>query len=345
MTRAKFWSRGETGEVRCDLCPHACRIREGQTGRCGVRRMDGGELTAAGYGLVSSAAVDPIEKKPLYHFLPGSRIFSIGGWGCNLSCAFCQNWGISQRVEESGARQAPLDVVARTIETGCVGIAYTYNEPLINFEFVEACAHLARARGLVNVLVTNGYVQREPAAVLLPAVDALNIDVKCMQDDFYRKRCGGTLDPVLRFAEQAVGEVCHVEITNLLIPTLNDAPSDMVALADWVAKALGDKTPLHLSAYRPQFKMQIPSTPATTLTKAFRTCRERLPYVYMGNVRTDEGQDTLCPGCGQVLVARSGYATRIEGIAGGACTSCGRDCDMALEATRPPLPPGEGRGT
>jgi len=306
--------------------------------------MAGGELKAIGYGLISSAAVDPIEKKPLYHFLPGSRIFSIGGWGCNLSCVFCQNWSISQRVEESGSPLAPDDVVAQAVGAGSAGIAYTYNEPLINFEFVEACTQLARARGLVNVLVTNGYVRPEPAALLLPLIDALNIDVKSMQDSFYRKRCGGTLDPVLRFAEQAADAGCHVEITNLLIPTLNDCRADIEALADWVAKSLGETTPLHLSAYRPQFKMEIPSTPAAALTEAFRTCRRRLPYVYIGNMMTDHGQDTLCPECGHVLVARSGYATRVEGIHEGCCMSCGRACDVVTAATRPPLPPGEGRG-
>lgn len=299
---------------------------------------------AAGHGLISSAAVDPIEKKPLYHFLPGSRIFSIGGWGCNLSCVFCQNWSISQQVQESGAPLAPSDVVSRAVDAGSAGIAYTYNEPLINLEFVEACAQLARARGLVNILVTNGYVQAEPAALLLPLIDALNIDVKSMQDSFYREHCGGTLDPVLRFAEQAADADCHVEITNLLIPTLNDEPADVVALADWVAKSLGEATPLHLSAYRPQFKMKISSTPAAVLTEAFRTCSQRLPYVYIGNMMTDRGQDTLCPECGRVLVARSGYATRVDGIHEGRCITCGRASEVVMAATRPPLPPGEGKG-
>jgi pyruvate formate lyase activating enzyme len=332
---ARYWTQAD-GKIRCDLCPHVCQIAEGRTGRCGVRAVRNGALVAAGYGQVSSAHLDPIEKKPLYHFMPGRPIFSVGGWGCNFACSFCQNWTISQERRLDGERVAPEAVVEAAGRNGSVGIAYTYNEPLINIEYVMDCARLVRAAGLANVLVTNGYVNPGPAAELLPLVDAINLDIKSLDDSFYREQCRGTLRPVLDFAVQSVRAGCHVEITNLLIPKLNDDDDQVRRLARWVASHLGKATPLHLSAYHPDYKLDLPSTPAATLARAFSVASAELTYVYLGNARTDQGRDTLCPGCGAVLVQRRGFEARAVGLSSaGACAACGRAGAFRLELHRP----------
>jgi pyruvate formate lyase activating enzyme len=330
VNSAQFWHKAESGKIQCELCPHHCLIAGQKTGLCGIRGAVKGELQARGYGLLSGMHVDPIEKKPLYHFHPGGAIFSIGGWGCNFACGFCQNWTISQQVDEGGRRYLPGEIVQLARAERSIGIAYTYNEPLINIEYIRDCAELARKQGLVNVLVTNGYVEEKPAAWILPLVDALNIDIKSMDDAFYRKQCRGSLEPVLRFSRQAVAAGCHVEITNLLIPGLNDTEEQVGRLSAWVLANLGKSVPLHLSAYRPEYKMSLPPTSVATLELAYKRCRRDLDYVYMGNVRTDEGQNTLCPQCGAVLVARQGYATTVAGISNGACAKCGRKADGVM---------------
>ena len=328
--RAAFQRELDDGRVQCDLCPQGCIIGEGKSGLCKVRRVERGVLVASCYGLVSSIGVDPIEKKPLYHFCPGEGILSVGGWGCNLSCRFCQNWTISQKVESRSEHCTPDELIAGAVSHGSVGIAYTYNEPLVGFEFVRDCALVARGQGLVNVLVTNGFVRPEPAAELLPLIDALNIDIKSMDDGFYREYCGGRLQPVLDFAVQAAAAGCHVEVTNLVIPGLNDGDGMVERLAEWVSDSLGRGTPLHLSAYRPQYKMDIPPTPVSTLQDAFAVCGRRLDYVYLGNVVSREGNDTRCPQCGETLISRLGCATRITAIAQGLCTNCGRNADVVM---------------
>ena len=328
MKTAKFW-HGITGDkVECDLCPHHCKLMDGKTGLCKVRTCRGGKLYADGYGLISSAGIDPIEKKPLYHFAPGEKIFSFGGWGCNLGCEFCQNWNISQSVEITLGETHPTQVVARALEAGSVGIAYTYNEPLIGIEFVEDCARLARDKNLANVLVTNGYVEHEPARDILPMIDALNIDIKSMDDAFYRRWCKSQLAPVLAFAKQAFDSGCHVEITNLIIPTLNDDGIVVERLAEWISKNMGRLVPLHLSAYRPQYKMCLNATPLESLERAYDICRKHLDYVYLGNVWSEIGQDTVCPLCGAVLISRQGYSVNITGADKGYCNNCRRKVDI-----------------
>jgi pyruvate formate lyase activating enzyme len=321
--RAEFWDAAPGGRVQCRLCPHHCQIAEGRYGACRVRRSVAGELRAAGYGLVSSAHVDPVEKKPLYHFHPGEAIYSIGGWGCNFACRFCQNWSISQALG-AGRRCRPEDVVGQARASGCRLLAYTYNEPLVGFEFVRDCSRLARAAGLRNVLVTNGYVEREPAAQLLPLTAALNVDIKSSDESFYHTQCRGRLQPVLDFCCQARAAGCHLEITNLLIPGLNDQPDAIERLVRWVREHLGAETPLHFSAYHPDYQSTIEPTPPETLQQAYRLGRQHLTYVYLGNVRAAEGQDTACPACGNVLVRRRGYAVERRGLrappAGGAPT-------------------------
>jgi len=328
MKTARFWHKIPNGQVQCDLCPHHCRLSDGKTGLCRVRTCRDGELKADCYGLISSAAVDPIEKKPLYHFHPGSRIFSFGGWGCNFACEFCQNWTISQQVAERQQVCDAENIVAKAASSGSTGIAYTYNEPLIGYEFIEECATLGRERGLVNVLVTNGYIEPSPASGILSLIDALNIDIKSMDDEFYHKRCRGSLAPVLSFAVQAVKTGAHVEITNLIIPTLNDDMKLIGQLAKWIKENLGWNIPLHLSGYHPQHRVKIPSTTVELLERAFSVCSEHLAYVYLGNVCSDKGSNTICPKCGNTLILRQGYNTRITGVSQGACTKCSRIADL-----------------
>jgi pyruvate formate lyase activating enzyme len=333
MEPARYWHAEADGTVRCDLCPHRCGVHNGTRGRCRVRLAEGGQLLAWGYGRAASINLDPIEKKPLHHFHPGARVLSIGGWGCNLTCTFCQNWTISQRAPEDDTRITPAQLVAEARECGSIGIAYTYNEPLVGIEFIGDTARLTRAAGLVNVLVTNGFVNPAPAAELLPLIDAANIDLKSMDDAFYRRQCGGSLAPVQAFCVQAVGAGCHVEITNLVIPGLNDTDDHFRRLAEWVGARLGRGVPLHISAYRPEFQMRTPATPATTLARALRICKGGLDHVYSGNIATDGGSDTCCPGCGRTLIVRAGYQTRITGLSTGACANCGRPFDGVLGRT------------
>ncbi|NQU40442.1 MAG: AmmeMemoRadiSam system radical SAM enzyme [Lentisphaerae bacterium] len=328
MQRAEYWILGEGGQVQCTLCPHRCVIPEGRTGKCRVRGVRNGELIALGYGRLSSAHIDPIEKKPLYHFYPGQSIFSAGGWGCNLGCTFCQNCTISQTGAPEAEVQAPAAVVAAA--AGTLGIAYTYNEPTVGFEYVRDMAQLAREEGFKNVLVTNGHFNAEPAAELLPLMDALNIDIKSMDASFYREQCGGDVAAVLALAAQAVAAGCHVELTNLLIPGLNDSDGQIEVLARWVVSELGVTVPLHLSGYHPAFKMTRSATPVRTLERAWELCRERLEYVYLGNLRSTVGQDTACPGCHAVLIRRDGYKVAQIGLASGRCQACGRVADMIL---------------
>jgi pyruvate formate lyase activating enzyme len=331
MSDARYWTTLTDGRIRCNLCPHACSIAEGSAGICKVRKVENRVLAAAGYGRLSSMHLDPIEKKPLYHFFPGRQILSLGGWGCNLGCEFCQNWSISQDIRLRGQLVAPEELVNEALSCRSAGLAYTYNEPIISIEFVMDCSALARARGMRNVLVTNGFVQKKPAADLLQLTDALNIDIKSIEEDFYRKYCRAGLRPVLDFCIQAREAGCHIEITNLLIPGLNDGQEQIRLLAEWVAEHLGDKTPLHLSGYHPDYKMTRPATAAEALERVRKVCIERLKYVYIGNVRSSEGQNTHCPNCGAVQVKRDLYSTRITGIRGNKCDGCGEQADIILD--------------
>ena len=325
---AEYWQVLPDGLCECLLCPHHCHIREGHAGRCKVRAFFGGELKAMGCGMLSSTHIDPIEKKPLYHFHPGSKIFSVGGWGCNFACSFCQNWTISQDFRKSSTIHVPEQVVSAMKADGCTQIAYTYNEPLVGFEFVRDCSRLVRKVGGTNVLVTNGYCEERPASELWPLIDALNVDIKSMDESFYREHCRGTLAPVLRFCKQAAAAGCHLEITNLVIPGLNDSDDEFQRLASWIRDELGPLTPLHLSAFHPDYRLQAPPTPSEVLLRAHQICRNVLAYVYVGNLPVNNGQNTVCPGCGTTLINRAGYETRIVGLKDQRCVRCGRQADI-----------------
>ncbi len=273
----------EEGKVRCLLCPNYCLLKKGETGRCAVRQNQNGRLYSLIYGETTSVALDPIEKKPLYHFHPGNSILSLGTKGCNLKCPWCQNWSISQDLSCPTEKMTPEEAVVRAKQLNSFGIAYTYNEPFIWYEFVYDTARLAHQEGLKNVLVTNGYVNQKPLEEIIGLIDAMNIDVKSMEESFYQKYCGGKLAPVLKSAELSAKR-CHIEITNLIIPTLNDKQRDFQKLTDWVAEKLGKDVPLHFSRFFPAYKIDIPPTPIETLKAAEAIAKKRLRFVYLGNV-------------------------------------------------------------
>lgn len=318
MMEAAYYEKMGDDAVRCSLCPHHCLIQPGKAGICRVRKNVDGRLVAVSYGRLSAVALDPIEKKPLYHFYPGSYIQSIGAIGCNFRCEFCQNWTIAQQ-EAPTEYMVPDDVVALGGRWGSIGIAYTYNEPSIWYEFVLECAQKAKAKGLVNVLVTNGFIEEQPLMDLLPYIDAMNIDVKSFQKEYYRKVCKGDRDAVLRAVEVAAQHT-HVEVTTLVVTGLNDSDDEMRQLSQWLASVDKD-IPLHLSRYFPNYKMDLPATPVDRLYHLKDVAAENLSYVYIGNVR-DADDNTYCPQCGQLLIRRD-IVPLVVGIKGGHCQRCG----------------------
>lgn len=322
-----LWERhGTDGDMRCLLCPHACIIHESKTGICGVRENDGKSIRLTTYGIISGYGLDPVEKKPLYHFCPGKMILSVGSYGCNLKCDFCQNYHISQNIQkEDGNRLSPGELVARAARApGNIGIAYTYNEPVIWYEYVTDCAALAASAGLKNVLVTNGYVSRKPLARLIEVTDAFNIDLKAFDNDFYRRFTGATLKPVLDAISDVAASGRHLEITTLVIPGLNDSDDSMKREAEWIALNAGRNVPLHLSRYFPTYRRNTPSTPSDTILRLKDIASQHLDYVYTGNMSGSEsGSDTECPSCHNVLIKRYGYRTHLAGITpGGRCSKC-----------------------
>ena len=325
---AKHFRPTEGGKLECLLCPVGCKLKEGQSGICFGRSVREGKLWADNYGQTVSLAIDPIEKKPLYHFYPGSQILSVGPNGCNLRCDNCQNWQISQ--EQQPTRFiSPKELVSAAEQAGSIGIAYTYSEPLIWWEYIYDSAIIAREQGLKTVLVSNGYINEAPWRELVSLVDAMNIDIKSMRPDFYRSVCKSSLPEVLRTAEIAVEAGVALELTNLVIPGLNDADEDLRKLIDWIA-SLDRRIPLHFSRYFPNHKMDREATPLATLKRAHELAAARLDYVYLGNVNLAGSGDTRCPDCQAVLVARSDYQTDICGITERKCVACGRKADMVI---------------
>lgn len=334
MKTARFWRAAENGVAACELCPHRCRIAAGARSRCFGRVNRGGTLMAETWGWPVAMQVDPIEKKPLNHFLPGSRILSLGTLGCNLTCRFCQNWELSHPAGEMAAGRPPTqpeEIARAATQGGIPAVAATYNEPAVWAEYAMDVADACHAAGLRMAAVTSGYFSPESRLEFFRKMDAANVDLKSFRDDFYKRMCGARLAPVLETLEAIRTETdCWLEVTTLLIPGLNDSEAEIDELTAWVAAHLGEDTPLHFSAFHPDGELRdVPGTPVATLRRARQQARDNgLHHVYVGNVRGEEdATTTFCPDCGARLIEREGYrAVRTGMDADGRCRTCGKTC-------------------
>ena len=342
IVATRHWTKLPDGRVRCDVCPRECKLHEGQRGLCFVRAAQGGEIVLTTWGRSSGFCVDPIEKKPLNHFLPGTPVLSFGTAGCNLSCAFCQNWDISKSRETDtlADRATPEVIAAAAVKLGCRSVAFTYNDPTIFFEYAIDVAQACRAVGVKSVAVTAGYMSPAPRAEFYRHVDAANVDLKAFTEEFYFKITKSHLQPVLDTLEYIKHETkTWLEITTLVIPGENDSPGEIERLSRWVVEKLGPDVPLHFSAFHPDYRMlDKPRTPQTTLSMARRIAMEQgVRYAYVGNVHDVGRQSTYCHQCGACLIERDWYALgrwRLDGE--GKCLSCGTQCAGVFDG-----PPGE----
>jgi pyruvate formate lyase activating enzyme len=330
VAEGDWWHPIEGGRIQCDLCPRFCKLKEGQHGFCFVRENRGGKIALSSYGRSTGVAIDPIEKKPLNHFHPGTTALSFGTAGCNLGCRFCQNWDISKsrdvrRLSETAPPEALVELAEHA---GCRSIAYTYNDPVIFAEYAIDTAAIARERGIANVAVTSGYICPEPREAFFGAMDAANVDLKSFSEDFYRKLCFAHLEPVLETLEWIAKETdVWLEVTTLIIPGRNDSEEEIDRLCGWLAEHLGPEVPLHVTAFHPAYKLlDVPPTPPETLVRARQQAlKAGLHHVYTGNIHDPEGQSTYCAGCGQLLIERDGYRLgRWNLTAGGRCNACQR---------------------
>ncbi|NLD45104.1 MAG: AmmeMemoRadiSam system radical SAM enzyme [Chloroflexi bacterium] len=326
LQEARYYRTMPDGRVQCRLCPRGCVLAEGERGVCRVRAHVDGRLRALTYALPVALRADPIEKKPLYHMLPGSTALSVATVGCNSGCVFCQNYEISQASPEDVPRRhiPPQAVVAAAVQRGDAGIAYTYTEPTVFFEYMLETARLAKAEGLRNYWITCGQIQEEPLRELCQVLDGANVDLKGFSDDFYVTYCDQRLAPVLRTLRILRREGVHVEVTNLVIPGANDDPDMVRAMCRWIRQELGRETPLHLSAFHPAYKLtRTPPTPVSTLVRLRDVAREEgLKHVYIGNAAVEGAGDTACPACGRAVVRRSGYLVTSNRLEKGRCPSC-----------------------
>jgi len=335
MHEAILYSKAEDGSVRCHLCSHRCHVADGKRGACAVRRNKGGTLYSLTYGRLIARQVDPIEKKPLYHFLPGTGSYSIATPGCNFRCSFCQNWRISQvdasPVFERIAEADPEQEVEAAGRAGVATIAYTYTEPTIFMEFALDCARLAHERGIRNVFVTNGYQTPEAVEAMAGLIDAANVDLKSFSDEFYRSFCKARLEPVLESIRNMHEAGIHVEITTLLVTGSNDSDDELRGIAEFIAGVSPDM-PWHVSRFHPDYQCtDLPPTPMERMQAAESIGREAgLHYVFLGNVLTTSGQDTRCPDCGRMLVRRRGYARPELSLTEPRCPDCGRSIAIVL---------------
>ncbi len=327
---AVLWEPAEGRRVRCHLCNFRCLIGEGKLGHCYVRKNIGEKLYSLNYGKICAANPDPIEKKPLYHFQPGSRSFSIAAIGCNFRCEFCQNWQISQAAIETGRidgeKTSPEQIVTAAVRTGCRSIAYTYTEPTIFMELCNDCARPAKERGLANVFVSNGYMTREAIDFAADWLDAINVDLKAFTDDYYKKLCSARLQPVLdSIAYIAKQTKIWIEITTLLLPGQNDSEEELKKLADWLVTEAGPDVPWHISRFYPQYKYTDSGpTPLESLQRAERIGKAAgLHYVYLGNVPGTDAENTYCHSCGRMLIERMGYRIVANHIQDFKCPQCG----------------------
>ncbi len=324
----QWWHPLSDGRTQCDLCPRLCKLHDGQRGFCFVRQNLGGRILLTTYGRSSGFCIDPIEKKPLNHFHPGTSVLSFGTAGCNLGCRFCQNWDISKARETDRLtdQASPETIAAAAQRYGCRSVAFTYNDPVIFAEYAMDVADACRAVGIAAVAVTAGYMTAESRPEFYRHMDAANVDLKGFTEDFYRRNCYGELAPVLDTLLHLRHQTrVWFEVTTLLIPGENDSPSELEAAADWFAANLGPDVPWHFTAFHPDYKMRdTPPTPPATLTRARQIARAKgLRYVYTGNVRDPEGSSTWCPGCGRRLIERDGYALGEWKLTGNRCADCG----------------------
>jgi len=324
----RWWERAPDGRIRCVLCPRACTLKPGQHGFCYVREATDDGMVLTTYGRSSGFCIDPIEKKPLNHFFPGSSILSFGTAGCNLGCRFCQNWDISKarKMDRLQSMATPEDIATVAKAQGCASVAFTYNDPVIFAEYAIDTAHVARQLGVQTVAVTAGYITEQARAEFYAAMDAANIDLKAFTEDFYRKQCFGHLGDVLETIAYAVNEAeTWVELTTLLIPGANDSDAEIDAMTDWIMDTLGPDVPLHFSAFHPDFKVRDrPRTPLSTLTRARQIALSKgIHFVYTGNVHDAEGGSTTCPSCGTLLIERDWYELGRYALRGNRCGHCG----------------------
>lgn len=340
MKEARFYQKIKNNFVRCETCGHSCVIGEGEYGLCGVRKNKNSKLISLVYGRAAALNVDPIEKKPLFHFLPGSLVFSLGTFGCNFSCAFCQNWTLSQPPKEKffwhdvdlGKEILPAAIVSEAIKQDCLSIAYTYNEPTVFLEYAFETMKIAREAGLKNVWVSNGYMSQETLNIITPYLDAINIDLKSFRQDFYERLCGASLNLILENLKKIKTTKIWLEITTLLIPGQNDTPSELKDIANFIERQLGKETPWHISAFSPAFKMMDHQlTQASEIEKAVLLGKQMgLKYVYAGNIRTAKSQNTYCPKCQELIIERSGSIIRSFDQKS-QCPRCKTQIDLILE--------------
>ena len=334
----EFWHPLPDGRVQCDVCPRACRLREGQQGFCFVRSCHNGAIVLDSYGRSSGFCVDPIEKKPLNHFLPGTPVLSFGTAGCNLACRFCQNWDMSKSRDQHtlAATAMPEDIARQAAELGCRSVAYTYNDPVIFLEYAVDTALACQRLGIRNVAVTAGYVSPGAREAFFAPMDAANVDLKGFTDDFYHRVCGGHLEPVLETLRYLRRETrVWVELTTLLIPGYNDSDAEIDEMTRWVVAELGPDVPMHFTAFHPDWKLRdAPPTPPATLTRARAIAlRNGVRYAYTGNVHDSEGGSTRCHHCGALLIERDWYRLGHWGLDDqGRCAACGTPCAGIFEA-------------
>lgn len=324
-----FYIKNDEKSVECQICPHLCRIKNERVGLCNTRLNHNGVLKSVQWGVIASSSLDPIEKKPLYHFFPGKMIYSIGGFGCNLKCLFCQNYEISQYVPHNIDKVriiSPAEIIQKAkIHPNNIGIAYTYNEPTVSYEYVLETAKQAKLEGMKNVMVSNGYINPKPLSSLIELIDAFNIDLKAFSDDFYKKITGGNLAPVLKSLKAIRKGGKHLEVTFLVISLLNDNTDEAKLMFDWMASELGEQTVLHLNCYHPAYLLNNQATKPDHLKRLYHLAKEKLQYVYIGNIQSSEVENsTVCHNCGTKVIKRNGFIVSASQIdTNGKCSNCG----------------------
>ena len=321
-----FYEKLKNKQIKCGICPRECVVGDKERGFCGNKENRGGKYVTLAWGNPCAAHNDPIEKKPLFHFLPGTEAFSIATAGCNFDCKFCQNWDISQsRPEQTqNFNLPPKDVVHYAKQVSAKSIAYTYGEPVVFYKYVVDCAAAGRAAGLRSVMISNGYIQEKPLKAACKVLDAIKIDFKAYTEKFYKETCLGTLKPVLDAMVVIKSQGVWLELVYLVVPTLNDKTKDIRAMAQWIHKNLGDDVPVHFTRFQPQYKLKnLPPTPLDTLERIYDICRGKgLHYVYIGNVPGHQAESTPCPKCGKTVIGRYGYSLMSNDIKGGKCRFC-----------------------